>query len=83
MVPAVILALFGTAWLRVLAFPLAFLFFAVPFGEVFVPTLIDWTADFTVAALTATGIPVFREERTSLFRAAAGRWSRPAAEFAT
>jgi len=37
------------------------------------PTLIDWTADFTVAALAATGIPVFREGQH--FVIPSGRWS--------
>jgi len=73
LVPLVILTLFGRGWLAVLAFPLVFLFFAVPFGEVFVPTLIDWTADFTVAALSATGIPVFREG--AHFVIPSGHWS--------
>ena len=58
---------------RVLAFPLAFLFFAVPFGEIFVPTLIDWTADFTVAALRFSGVPVYREGNH--FVIPTGRWS--------
>jgi exosortase A len=73
MVPFAVLALFGWGWLRVLAFPLAFLFFAVPFGEAFVPTLIDWTADFTVAAVKASGVPVFREG--TFFVTPGGRWS--------
>ena len=46
---------------RQLMFPLGFLYLAVPFGEFLVPTMIDWTADFTVHALQLTGIPVFRE----------------------
>lgn len=73
MVPAAVVALFGLGWGRILSFPLAFLFFAVPFGEAMTPTLIDWTADFTVAALTATGIPVFREGQH--FVIPSGRWS--------
>jgi exosortase A len=73
MVPCAVLALFGWGWLRVLGFPLAFLFFAVPFGEAFVPTLIDWTADFTVAAVKASGVPVFREG--TFFVTPGGRWS--------
>jgi exosortase A len=73
MVPCVVAALFGWRWVRVLAFPLAFLFFAVPFGEFMVPTLIEWTADFTVAALTASGIPVYRE--ANAFVIPSGRWS--------
>lgn len=73
MVPLAILALFGVAWGRILAFPLAFLLFAVPFGEALTPTLIDWTADFTVAALRAVGIPVLREGPH--FVIPSGRWS--------
>jgi exosortase A len=46
---------------RKLAFPLAFLLFAVPIGEVIMPQLMTWTADFTVAALRLTGVPVYRE----------------------
>ena len=40
-------------------FPLGFLFFAVPFGDFLLPVLMQWTADFTVLALRATGIPVY------------------------
>jgi exosortase len=56
-----VLAVAGFAWSRALAFPLLFLFFAVPFGESAVPLLMDWTADFTVWALQLSGVPVFRE----------------------
>jgi len=73
MVPLLMWAILGTAVVRSLAFPIAFLFFAVPFGEFLVPTLIDWTADFTIAALKATGIPVFREGNH--FQIPSGRWS--------
>ena len=53
--------LYGAAVTRLLAFPLGFLFFAVPFGEFTQPVMMEWTANFTVAALRATGIPVYRE----------------------
>ena len=56
-VPAVL----GLQIAKVILFPLAFLFFAVPFGEFLLPQLMSWTADFTVSALRASGIPVFRE----------------------
>jgi exosortase A len=46
---------------RRLAFPLAFLLFAVPFGEFLLPQLMEWTASFTILALKASGIPVYRE----------------------
>lgn len=61
LLPAVVLALLGIEAARLIAFPLAFLLFAVPFGEVLIPVLMDVTADFTVAALRLTGMPVFRE----------------------
>lgn len=53
-VPAVL----GWRVAKALAFPLAFLFFAVPIGDFLLPRLMEWTADFTVMALRASGIPV-------------------------
>ena len=44
-----------------MAFPLAFLVFAVPFGRALVPALMQVTADITVTALKWTGVPVFRQ----------------------
>lgn len=58
---------------RRIAFPLAFLFFAVPFGEFVMPTLMDWTARFTVLGLRASGIPVYQEGLH--FVIPSGRWS--------
>ena len=54
-------------------FPLLFLFFAVPFGEALVPKLMDWTADFTVAAVKLSGVPVYREG--THFVIPSGQWS--------
>lgn len=70
---SVVVAVFGLAWARSLAFPLGFLFFAVPFGDAFVPVLMDWTADFTVVALRLSGVPVLREGND--FTIPSGRWS--------
>lgn len=56
-----------------LAFPLGFLFLAVPMGEALIPPLMDFTADFTVAALQLTGIPVYREG--TFFSIPSGNWS--------
>jgi exosortase A len=61
MIPALVWALLGPRALGVLAFPLAFLAFAVPFGEGLIPALMEFTASFTVRALELTGIPVYRE----------------------
>jgi exosortase A len=73
LIPETVLTLFGWRWLRALIFPCAFLFFAVPFGEVFVPTLIDWTANVTVVALRLVGVPVYQE--AAHFVLPTGRWS--------
>lgn len=56
-----------------MAFPLCFLLLAVPFGDVFIEPLINFTADFTVWALQATGIPVLRNGST--FEIPTGNWS--------
>ncbi len=69
LVPAVL----GWAVAWSIAFPLSFLFFAVPFGEFAMPQLMEWTADFTVLALRLTGIPVFREGLQ--FVIPSGNWS--------
>jgi exosortase A len=66
-------ALFGWAVARELMFPLAFLFFAVPFGDFMVDPMMDWTADFTVAALRISGVPVYREGLQ--FVIPSGNWS--------
>jgi exosortase A len=73
MFPLAVLALCGRRFAGALAFPLLFLLFAVPFGEVFISPLIDFTADFTVAALRLTGIPVLRNGST--FEIPSGHWS--------
>ena len=73
MLQATIVTVLGTRIARAAFFPLAFLLFAVPFGEIFVPTLIEWTANFTVAALRLSGVPVSRE--ANLFIIPSGAWS--------
>jgi exosortase A len=56
-----------------IAFPLGFLFFAVPIGEFVMPKLMDWTAMFTVMGLRASGIPVYQEGLH--FVIPSGKWS--------
>jgi exosortase A len=73
MFPVAALALLGPRLAGSLAFPLLFLLFAVPFGEIFVAPLIQFTADFTVAAVRATGIPVLRSG--TRFELPTGSWS--------
>lgn len=66
-------ALLGIDVARAIPFPLAFVFFCVPLGEFMLPQLIEWTADFVVAALRLTGIPVYREG--ARFVIPSGSWS--------
>lgn len=73
MLVAIVVAVLGPSVARELAFPLAFLFFMVPFGEALTPLFMDWTADFTVAALRASGVPVYREGLN--FVIPSGSWS--------
>lgn len=68
-VPAVL----GWAVARATMFPLGFLFFAVPMGDFMLPQMMEWTADFTVVALRASGIPVYREGLQ--FVIPSGMWS--------
>ena len=58
---------------RAMAFPLAFLFFAVPIGEFMTPTLMHWTAEAPVGGLRLTGIPVYQEGQQLVIPS--GRWS--------
>ncbi len=73
MIQAAVVTLLGLRVGRALAFPLAFLLFAVPIGEFLQPWLIERTADFTVAALQVTGVPVYREGNS--FMIPSGSWS--------
>ena len=73
MLPLTTLAVLGWPMARAMAFPLLFILFGVPFGEVFIDPLIGVTANFTVDALRATGIPVFREGNS--FTIPSGSWS--------
>jgi exosortase A len=73
MIPAAVIAVTGRRVAQALAFPLGFLLLGVPIGEVLIPPLMDWTADFTVTALELSGIPVFREG--TFFTIPSGQWS--------
>jgi len=64
---------FGTAFVRYAAYPLAVLILLVPFGEGLIPYLIEMTTDFVVQAIRAIGIPVYREN--NLLVLPTGRWS--------
>lgn len=73
MLVASVPAVLGGSIAAAIAFPLAFLFFAVPIGEFIMPQLMNWTAEFTIVALRFSGIPVFQEGLN--FVIPSGRWS--------
>lgn len=58
---------------RMLIFPLAFLLFGIPVGEFLLPLLMNLTAEFTVFAVRASGVPVYQEGLH--FVVPNGRWS--------
>ncbi len=68
-----IMALLGISVSKRISFPLAFLFFAVPFGDFMMPQLMTWTASFTVLALRTSGVPVYQEGLQ--FVIPSGNWS--------
>ena len=73
MIPLTVFSLLGARVAREIAFPLAFLFFAVPMGEALMPPMMDFTAAFTVKLLRLTGIPVYVEG--TFFSIPSGNWS--------
>jgi len=77
MIVCTVPAVLGTRVARILAFPLLFLFFSVPVGEFLIEPMMEGTADFTVAALRLSGIPVYREGLQ--FVIPSGNWSVVAA----
>ncbi len=63
----------GPALARQIRFPLVFLFFMVPAGEWLNGPLMEGTASATIAAVSAFGIPVFRDGM--FFSLPTGQWS--------
>lgn len=63
----------GVEAAKSIAFPLGFLFFAVPLGEFVMPRLMAWTADVTVLGLRLSGVPVYQEGLR--FVIPSGSWS--------
>ncbi|MET0321891.1 MAG: exosortase A, partial [Duganella sp.] len=70
---AAAVAVLGVPLGRALAFPLAYLLLAVPFGEVLIGPLIGFTTDFCVLLLQLLGIPVFRDNNYLMLPT--GSWS--------
>lgn len=65
-------AIMGHQLGRVLAFPLLFLFFAVPMGGGLIPPMQQFTAHSAVWMIEMTGIPVYREGL--VFSLPSGSW---------
>jgi len=66
-------AIMGHRLAGILAFPLFFLFFAVPMGESLVDPMMEFTASSTIWLIKMTGIPVYREGLN--FTLPTGSWS--------
>jgi exosortase A len=60
-IPMTVMTIMGYRWVIVLRFPLCILLLALPIGIPLIPTLVEWTAKFTVAGLQISGVPVYRE----------------------
>ncbi|MBV8665077.1 MAG: exosortase A [Burkholderiaceae bacterium] len=73
MIPLTVLATLGPQIAGAIAFPLLFLLFAVPFGEIFIDPLIGVTANFAAEAVRLTGIPILREGNN--FTLPTGNWA--------
>ena len=63
----------GWSVLRVVLFPLLFLFFSVPFGQSLIPPLMNLTANLTVKLVQFSGIPVYQDGL--FFTLPTGSWS--------
>lgn len=73
MLPLAVWLLLGTAIARALAFPLGLLLLAVPVGDSLIEPLMQLTANWTVAGLRLSGIPVLHEGNN--FTLPTGSWS--------
>lgn len=61
MIQALFFTVLGWRVTRAMIFPLAYLLFAVPFGDFMVPPLQNITGRFVVEGLKLTGVPVFSD----------------------
>ncbi|MCH9672004.1 MAG: exosortase A [Gammaproteobacteria bacterium] len=73
MIPALVWLFVGWKIAFGMMFPLLFVLLAVPIGEGLILPMMEFTADFTIAALHLTGIPVYREGM--FFSLPTGNWS--------
>jgi len=60
LLPSLLWFFLGNKIAKQIMFPLAFMLFAIPFGEELIPALQEITADISVEMLTWIGIPLYR-----------------------
>ncbi len=68
-----VLSLLGWQVTQKIIYPLLLLYFLVPAGDELIPYLIDFTANFTVAAVRLAGVPVYQEGQMLFLPS--GTWS--------
>lgn len=73
MIPVIVWTQLGWKVLKASSFALFFLFFMIPAGDILIPTLMNFTADFTVDMVRLVGIPIYREGL--FFSLPSGNWS--------
>ena len=73
MIPVLVWLLCGFNILKSIAFPMAFLVFAVPMGEVLITPMMNMTAFFVIEAVRLTGIPIYSDGL--FFSLPSGNWS--------
>lgn len=73
LVPIVVWLCCGYAVLRLLLFPMLYLFFAVPLGQGLIAPMMEITADMCVALVQRSGVPVYRDGLS--FELPTGSWS--------
>lgn len=69
----IVLLVLGWSVVKQILFPLLYLYFMVPFGEQFITPMMYMTADFVIAAIELTGIPIYSEG--TFFTLPSGSWS--------
>ncbi|WP_426994123.1 exosortase A [Methylomonas sp. CM2] len=65
--------LLGGSVIKKMLFPILFLYLMVPFGEAFIPWMMEYTASFVVWMIRLTGMSVYRDGM--FFMLTSGSWS--------
>lgn len=66
-------AILGGSVVKKMLFPILFLYLMVPFGEAFIPWMMEYTATFVVWMIRLTGMSVYRDGM--FFMLTSGSWS--------